>query len=66
MISRDQVIELYRLVLDRDPESAAVINQKRSAESLSGLAADMLVSDEFFKANKELLKRHIQAAPQED
>jgi hypothetical protein len=59
MVSRDQVIELYRLILDREPESEAVVNEKRKADSAVALAAEMLKSDEFFTKNKDLLKAYL-------
>jgi hypothetical protein len=59
MVSREQVIELYRLILDREPESDAVVNEKRNATNTAELAAEMLRSDEFFTNNRELIKIHI-------
>jgi hypothetical protein len=60
MVSREQVVELYRLILDREPESEAVINEKRRAESVGSLAAEMLKSDEFFNNNRDLVKSRLQ------
>jgi hypothetical protein len=62
MVSREQVIEVYRLILDRGPESEAVINEKRMAESVTSIAKEMLKSDEFFNNNKDLLKKRLKAA----
>lgn len=59
MVSREQVIELYQLILDRPPESDAVINEKRLAESVTKVAMEMLTSDEFFNNNKDLLRKHL-------
>lgn len=56
MVSREQVIELYQLILDREPESEAVVNEKRNAPSALNLAAEMLKSEEFFTKNRECLK----------
>ncbi len=64
MVSREQVIELYRLILNREPESDAVVNEKRKAESPQTLAVDMLNSDEFFNNNKDLLKLHLGLLPE--
>lgn len=64
MLSRDQVFELYRLLLDREPESEAVVNEKRNAETAIHVAADMLNSDEFFTRNKSQFKTYVNAAPQ--
>jgi len=52
---------LYRLILDRDPESEAVINEKRHGESVARIAAEMLKSDEFFNNNKHHLKAQLKA-----
>jgi len=65
MVSQEQVAELYRLVLDRDPESEAAVNEKRGAESLAALAIDMLRSAEFFNNNKNLLKTHVRSSRNE-
>jgi hypothetical protein len=59
MVSREQVIELYRLILDREPESDGVVNEKRKATSAAKVAAEMLKSDEFFTKNKELLRAYV-------
>lgn len=56
MVSREQVIELYQLILDREPESEAVVNEKRNAPSALNLAVEMLKSEEFFTKNRERLK----------
>ena len=55
MISRNDVLNLYRLILDRPPESEQVINEKRTAETLSAAAAEMLMSDEFISNNSGLI-----------
>jgi hypothetical protein len=65
MVSREQAIELYRLILDREPESDAVVNEKRTAESAANVAVEMFTSDEFFTNNKDLLKVYLHAAPPE-
>jgi hypothetical protein len=55
MITRNDVLNLYRLILDRPPESEQVINEKRSADSVSTAAAEMLMSDEFISNNGALI-----------
>jgi hypothetical protein len=55
MISRNDVLNLYRLILDRPPESEQVINEKRTAETVSAAAAEMLMSDEFISNNNDLI-----------
>jgi hypothetical protein len=55
MISRNDVLSLYRLILDRPPESEQVINEKRTAETVSAAAAEMLMSDEFISNNSGLI-----------
>jgi hypothetical protein len=51
MIRRNDVLSLYQLILDRDPESEEVIGEKRNAASLSELASEMLTSAEFVTNN---------------
>jgi hypothetical protein len=55
MITRNDVLNLYRLILDRPPESEQVINEKRTADTLSAAAAEMLMSDEFISNNSGLI-----------
>ena len=55
MISRNDVLNLYRLILDRPPESEQVINEKRTSETLSAAAAEMLMSEEFISNNSGLI-----------
>jgi hypothetical protein len=55
MITRNDVLSLYRLILDRPPESEQVINEKRTADSVSAAAAEMLMSDEFISNNSGLI-----------
>lgn len=57
MLSRESIQELYHLILDREPESEDVINQKRQAESLQLVALGMLGSVEFVSNNKTLIKK---------
>ncbi len=55
MITRNDVLNLYRLILDRAPESEQVINEKRTADTVSAAAAEMLMSDEFISNNSVLI-----------
>jgi hypothetical protein len=55
MITRKDVLTLYRLILDRPPESEQVINEKRTADTVSAAAAEMLMSDEFILNNRVLI-----------
>ncbi len=55
MITRNEVLNLYRLILDRPPESEQVVNEKRSADSVTAAAAEMLMSDEFISNNSALI-----------
>jgi hypothetical protein len=55
MITRNEVLNLYRLILDRPPESEQVINEKRNADSVCAAAAEMLMSDEFISNNSALI-----------
>lgn len=59
MIRRADVIDLYRLILDREPESEIVITEKRRAKSAAVLAFEMLRSDEFIEHNGSLLLRKV-------
>ena len=60
MLSREEVVDLYRLILDRDPENEQVINEKRHAPNVVEVAADMLMSAEFLTRNHE----HFRDVPQ--
>jgi hypothetical protein len=55
MITRNDVLNLYRLILDRSPESEQMITEKRAADSVSALAAEMLMSDEFISNNRGVI-----------
>jgi hypothetical protein len=55
MITRNDVLHLYRLILDRQPESEQVINEKRTADSVSEAAAEMLMSEEFVANNSGVI-----------
>jgi hypothetical protein len=55
MITRNDVLNLYRLILDRPPESEQVINEKRTADTVSAAAAEMLMSEEFISNNSALI-----------
>lgn len=55
MITRNDVLNLYRLILDRPPESEQVINEKRTADTVSAAAAEMLMSEEFVSNNSALI-----------
>lgn len=59
MIPRNDVIDLYRLVLNREPESDLVINEKRRAGHVHDVALEMLASDEFIHENREVISRMI-------
>lgn len=59
MIPRNDVVDLYRLVLAREPESDQVINEKRRSASARDVALDMLRSDEFVHENRELIARML-------
>jgi hypothetical protein len=53
---RDSIVHLYRLILDRDPESDQVVDEKRRGGRLSEIAIAMLVSDEFVSANESAIR----------
>jgi hypothetical protein len=55
MISRDEVVSLYRLILDRVPESDLVINEKRTAVTLAAAASEMITSEEFTMKHAEAI-----------
>jgi hypothetical protein len=55
MIARDDVVGLYRLILDRAPESEQVINEKRMAVTLAAAAVEMLTSEEFAMKHAETI-----------
>jgi hypothetical protein len=47
MLSREEVIWAYRLLLERDPESDVVIAEKQQCASLHDLVSEFLQSQEF-------------------
>jgi len=55
VISRDEVVMLYRLILDRAPESELVINEKRTAVTLVAAATEMITSEEFTLKHAEAI-----------
>jgi hypothetical protein len=59
MITKNEVLQLYQLILDRVPESEEVINEKRTAETVSAAAAEMLMSDEFIDTNSVLISAYV-------
>ncbi len=59
MLSKDDVVELYRLILDREPESDQVVNEKRKGDSLRNLALEMFKSNEFLNRNRDVLARNL-------
>jgi hypothetical protein len=59
MITKTEVLNLYQLILDRVPESDDVINEKRTAETVSAAAAEMLMSDEFIETNGVLIAAYV-------
>ena len=59
MITKNEVLDLYQLILDRVPESEDVINEKRTAETVSAAAAEMLMSDEFIETNGALISAYV-------
>ena len=55
MLAREDIVEIYRLILDREPESDQVIAEKRRVDSLINVALGMLMSEEFINNNRDLL-----------
>lgn len=55
LLAREDIVELYRLVLDREPESDQVVNEKRRVDTLANVALGMLMSEEFINNNRDLL-----------
>ena len=53
---KESVVALYRLILDRDPESDQVVNEKRKGGPLSEVALAMLASEEFVGSNEALIR----------
>jgi hypothetical protein len=54
--SKESVVALYRLILDRDPESDQVVYEKRKGAPLSEVALAMLASEEFVGTNETLIR----------
>lgn len=59
LISRDEVVILYSLILGREPESEEVINEKRRSGSASDVGFGMLMSEEFITRNMSVIRRMI-------
>lgn len=59
MISKEQVVLLYRRILDRDPESEAVIQEKRLSANSADVAIEMLMSEEFLKKNAAVIQSMV-------
>ncbi|MFN8696587.1 MAG: hypothetical protein ACK5XE_09760 [Burkholderiales bacterium] len=59
MLERKDILALYNLILERDPESDEVINEKRLGASYQSVAIDMLESEEFLRGNAALLKQYL-------
>lgn len=59
LISRDEVIILYTLILSREPESEEIINEKRRSGSASDVGFEMLMSEEFMTRNMSVIRRMI-------
>ena len=59
LISRDEVVNLYNLLLDREPESEEIINEKRRSGSASDVGFGMLTSEEFMTRNIKIIRRML-------
>ena len=56
MIAESDVIAAYRLLLDREPESRAIIDEKcQNIPSVDALIADLVCSREFAARNRDAL-----------
>jgi len=59
MLRKEDVNELYGLILDRKAESEEVINEKRQAVSLLSVSLEMFASDEFIQNNQSMIKKTL-------
>lgn len=59
MIRREEVRECYRLLLDREPESEQVVDDKCQADTIDLLIEDMVSSSEFLEANKVAIAQFL-------
>jgi hypothetical protein len=58
MISREEVLLVYRLLLDRDPEDDSVI-KFQSSKSREELIKTLLKSDEFVNKNYNWIAKYF-------
>lgn len=60
MIESDVVVSGYRLLLDREVESASVVAEKREkTATLEELVINLVCSNEFLSRNRDLLLAHF-------
>ncbi len=63
MIDEHAVMEAYRLLLNRKPESADVIVQKGKLETVDALVQSVVKANEFLFAHRSALLRHLYPRP---
>ncbi len=63
MIDERPVVEAYRLLLNRKPESANAIAPKSKLETVDALVHIIAMSNEFLFAHRSALLRHLHPRP---
>ncbi len=56
MISDLTITNAYKLLLDREPEDATAIADKRDLDTLDDLVLELLSSEEFMSRNRDWLR----------
>ncbi len=56
MISDLTITTAYKLLLDREPEDATAIADKRDLDTLDDLVLELLSSEEFMSRNRDWLR----------
>jgi hypothetical protein len=57
MVSQEDVLKLYRLILDREPENDGVVETLMGAESRTALLWETLRSEEFLGRYSQAILR---------
>ena len=61
MVTREDVLDCYRFLLDREPESETVITEKCKANDLTLTIEGIIASTEFLNLHKLPLESHFDA-----
>lgn len=59
MISQEIITQAYAALLDRKPESQAIIKEKQNLENVEDLILEIITSDEFVKSNHDYIADYV-------